>query len=63
MFARRGNLGFAFEKLLVAPQRRIAAAFPLFTSSFNPIFARSADLFFGSAKHYPNLKKLDRIEK
>ena len=27
VFARRGNLGFAFEKLLVAPQRRIAAAF------------------------------------
>ena len=28
VFARRGNLGFAFEKLLVAQQRRIAAAFP-----------------------------------
>ena len=27
VFARRGNLGFVFEKLLVAPQRRIAAAF------------------------------------
>ena len=28
MFARGANLGFAFEKLLVAPQRRTAATFP-----------------------------------
>ena len=63
MFARRGKLGFAFEKLLVAQQRQIAAAFPLFSSSFNPIFVRIADLFFGSAKNYPIFKNLDQIEK
>ena len=28
VFAPRGNLGFAFEKVLVAQQRRIAATFP-----------------------------------
>ena len=28
MFAPGGNLGFAFEKLLVAPQRQKGAAFP-----------------------------------
>ena len=36
---------------------------PLFTFSFNPIFVLSVDLFFRSAKNYPNLKNLDRIEK
>ena len=63
VFARRGNLGFALKKLLLAQQRQIAATFPLFTSSFNLIFVRIGDLFFGSAKHYPIFKNLDQIEK
>ena len=35
VFACRGNLGFAFEKVLVAQERRIAAAFPHSNSTFH----------------------------
>ena len=58
MFARGGNLGFAFEKLLVAPQRLKSGRIPPTPAKYYPKFQK-----FGSAKNYPNLKNLDRIEK